>query len=267
MKPTNNRKDFQAFDMQRAFRDDPELDVYGYAFLMACTNRTDNKTCKVRASLEMLATDAKISERTVTRLLHAPEVTKYFEVIEGKTRAKNLWFYEDPTLIPVSQSGKDDSDDSSLTDDSRLPVTDSRLPVMDSRLPVTPSTYTSTSTSTYEPAIAAKAASAVSGLKTIEPRRVEPSLVKTQPSLGKKHDAAPMARVHELTVNDLLEVTPSLAKKTHAAQEQTHATGTPKCSECGSDLIAINRQLNACTSRPCPAWNKPVPRTQRKESA
>lgn len=85
---------FDVLGAQRTIRDDKALSSTDAWILICAVLRTDNKTTKVRYSLEGLAVDAKVSRKTVVRAFQKPEVLKYFKTVERTSRRVDLWFYE-----------------------------------------------------------------------------------------------------------------------------------------------------------------------------
>lgn len=89
---------FDVLGTQRAIRDDKSLSTTEKAFLFAATLRTDNGSCKVRASIELIADDMCSSRKTASRVFSAgnENVLKYFTNVERSKRVVNLWFFEKP---------------------------------------------------------------------------------------------------------------------------------------------------------------------------
>lgn len=87
--------DFKPLDMQRAIRDDDALRGSEKGLLWAAVLRTDNRTRKVRASLEMLAKDAGYHRNTAKATFRDDNVPvmRYFEKVERSKREVNLWFH------------------------------------------------------------------------------------------------------------------------------------------------------------------------------
>lgn len=121
---------FDILGTMRAIRNDEALSTTQAHLLMCAVLRADNSSCKVKYSIEGLAKDANVSERTARYAFQAPEVLKYMAKVEGKTRAKNMWFRPIPA-----------------TDDS-IPATDDTIPA--TVAPHLPITSTSSSTSTTD---------------------------------------------------------------------------------------------------------------------
>lgn len=100
--------DFRPLDMQRTIRDDGDLRGSEKGLLWAAVLRTDNKTRKVKASLELLAKDAGLDRKTASRAFRKDNgaVMGYFEKIERCRRGVNLWFK--PTVEWDTESHSDD---------------------------------------------------------------------------------------------------------------------------------------------------------------
>lgn len=146
-------------DMLRALRD-ADLTTSEFALLVAMVLRADNETGKVRYSIEKLAEDAGMSERTARRVLAKPHVLAWFARIEGRTRARDFWFRFDPPPaqpIPVTVTGIEEAapvaDSGHPVQHSGHPVRDSGHPVHDSGHHDTPSAYTPALSSTSSPAL------------------------------------------------------------------------------------------------------------------
>lgn len=221
--------------MLKALRDDPDLTTSDFALLVAIVLRTDNKTCKVRMSLEGLARDSNMSDRWVTKILNKPQVTKYFSKIEGKTRAKNLWLYPDPTLIPELSSLMD-TDVSSPMDpvesDSGTLCSDSGTLCTDSGTQFTPSTLTSTNTST-----------------------------NTEPDSSESVSIQDNELAND---NEELELSsgPSNTTVAIAPVVDTEQGAAPVCGECGQEAInfpAVGQPKgHICSNRSCSLYLKEV---------
>ena len=90
---------FDVLTAQRTMRDDDDLSGSQLGLLLCATLRADSKGAepgRVRASLALLANDAKVNERTARRAFQAPAVLRYFARVERKTRRVGLWFH--PTV-------------------------------------------------------------------------------------------------------------------------------------------------------------------------
>jgi hypothetical protein len=83
---------FDVLGTMRAIRNDKELSSTEALLLMCAVLRTDNKTRKVRYSLEGLADDAKVNRKTATRVFQGEEVLKYFSKVVRNKRVVDLWF-------------------------------------------------------------------------------------------------------------------------------------------------------------------------------
>lgn len=97
--------EFKPLSMQRAIRDDTALKKAEKALLWAAVLRTDNRTRKVRASLELLAKDAGYHPNTAKTIFRDDNETvmRYFEKVERSRRSVNLWFHgtlDNPTSMP-----------------------------------------------------------------------------------------------------------------------------------------------------------------------
>lgn len=140
---------FDVLGTLRAIRDDESLTTTQAHVLTCAVLRTDNGSCKVRMSIEGLAKDAKVSDKTARSVFKEANVLRYLAKVEGQTRSKNLWFHP----IPVTSTGTEDAtDDPVPVTDAGTPVIEGQIPVTDDRIPVVvtghlPSTSTPTSTS------------------------------------------------------------------------------------------------------------------------
>lgn len=104
---------FNVLATQRAIRDDKALSTTEKAFLFAATLRTDNKSCKVRMSLEGLAEDVASSRKSAGRVFDEKneKVLRYFETVERSRRTVDLWFKAEPEkAVEAPESASDDSD-------------------------------------------------------------------------------------------------------------------------------------------------------------
>lgn len=103
--------DFKPLDMQRAVRADNALSKTDKPFLWAAVLRADNKTRKVRASLELLAKDTGWHPNTAYKTFsddnHA--VMRYFEKVERTGRSVQLWFRPAVETTPAVDSQNDES--------------------------------------------------------------------------------------------------------------------------------------------------------------
>lgn len=126
--------EFDVLGTQRALRNDKSLTSTQFGLLMAATLRADNGSCKVKMSIEGLAKDAKVSDKTARTAFQQPQVTKYMARIEGRTRAKDMWFHR----IPVVITGKEEESTPVITTGKTpIPVTKVTIPVTDAAIPVT----------------------------------------------------------------------------------------------------------------------------------
>lgn len=93
---------FDPLGTMRAIRDDQSLTTAQVALLMCAVLRTDNNTCHVRCSIEVLAADAKVSYKTARTAFKDEAVLKYFSKVEKTRRKADFWFYDSPrsTLLP-----------------------------------------------------------------------------------------------------------------------------------------------------------------------
>lgn len=66
-------------DMLRILRDDTQLTTAQFAILVAAVLRTDNRNGRVRASQEMLAEDARVTDRTVRNFYRSEAFARYFK--------------------------------------------------------------------------------------------------------------------------------------------------------------------------------------------
>jgi hypothetical protein len=131
----------------RAIRDDRELSTTQAHLLMCALLRADNTTCKVRYSIEKLAVDAKVSDKTARTAFKNDKVLKYLEKVDRATRQVNMWFHSTPVILtPVMVTGV------TPVTVSTTPViedTDSGNCVHDSGNGYRPSTLSSTLSSTF----------------------------------------------------------------------------------------------------------------------
>ena len=103
--------DFKPLDVQRAIRDDGDLQKSEKAMLWAAVLRTDNATRKVRASLATLAKDAGYQPNAATGVFaDANEpVMRYFEKVERHPRRTDLWFHPSDRLTLRVSHGESES--------------------------------------------------------------------------------------------------------------------------------------------------------------
>ncbi|MGJ9412376.1 hypothetical protein ACHAAC_06665 [Aeromicrobium sp. CF4.19] len=103
--------EFKPLDVARAIRDDEELSKVDKPFMWAATLRTDNKSRKVRASLEMLAKDAGFHPNTAYKVFASNNkaVMRYFEQPERSARSVQLRWLSTPTenLTPTPHGDSD----------------------------------------------------------------------------------------------------------------------------------------------------------------
>jgi hypothetical protein len=89
---------FKPLDLMRAVRDDKVLSATQRHLLHVASLRADSDSDKgreagrVRASLELLATDAGLSSKSAERAFRDEHVLSYFRRVERSTRQVNLWF-------------------------------------------------------------------------------------------------------------------------------------------------------------------------------
>lgn len=137
---------FNVLTTMRAIRDDANLTTTQAHLLMCAVLRTDNKTFKVRMSLEGLAKDAGVSVKTAERAFKEEAVLAYFSKVERNSRRVDLWF------MPDIESTLPDTVSEPLPD--TVSIAGHCVPVAGHSVPVAghsvrPSTYTSTNTSTH----------------------------------------------------------------------------------------------------------------------
>lgn len=90
---------FDVLTAQRAIRDDRSLTGPQVGLLLCATLRADSRGAepgRVRASLELLAKDAKVSDKTAQRAFREDPVVRYFARVERQTRSVGLWFHPTP---------------------------------------------------------------------------------------------------------------------------------------------------------------------------
>ncbi|MEV5765659.1 hypothetical protein AB0L34_13985 [Micromonospora sp. NPDC052213] len=105
---------FDAFGTMRAVREDDKLTAPQKAVLVFAVLRTNNGDGKVRASLEMIASDAGLSRRTAERALaeDQAEALKYFDRVERSRRRVDLWFKMEPSATESRTRESDRESDS-----------------------------------------------------------------------------------------------------------------------------------------------------------
>lgn len=140
---------FDVLGTLRAIRDDDSLTTTQAHVLTCAVLRTDNGSCKVRMSIEGLAKDAKVSDKTARSVFKEANVLRYLANVEGNTRSKNMWFH--PIPVVITGSGEVADEPIPVTE-AGIPVTEEPIPVTEDRIPVVvtahlPSTSTQTSTS------------------------------------------------------------------------------------------------------------------------
>ena len=91
---------FRPLDQLRIIRDDSGLNSTEFALLTAMILRTDNATRLVRSSIERLAHDAGMSDKTARTVLQRPHVLGHFEEVERQGRQKNFRWH--PTAVTVT---------------------------------------------------------------------------------------------------------------------------------------------------------------------
>jgi hypothetical protein len=146
----------------RAIREDDHLRSTQKLVLLCAVLRMDNSTGRVRASHEILARDAAVSTKTISRAMADPRVRRFVEIVELK-RGKNYTFRPSPLTVPATEAPKSTDNKSSRAVDhgrnvgpaSGQPrrrygqiVTDNGHPVGATGQNVHPSTISSTSSST-----------------------------------------------------------------------------------------------------------------------
>ncbi|MEL5958053.1 hypothetical protein AADR41_25400 [Streptomyces sp. CLV115] len=136
---------FDVLGTMRAIRDDKSLSTTQKAFMFAAVLRTDNKSCKVRMSLEGLAEDVKSSSKTAYRVFakENENVLRYFSKVERNSRSVDLWFHPLPDTVSVID---EDTESPNEVDGHSVHVDGHSVP--DEGHSVLPSTYPSTLSST-----------------------------------------------------------------------------------------------------------------------
>lgn len=131
---------FDVLGTMRAIRDDEALTTAQAHFLVCAVLRTNNKSLKVRYSLEGLARDSGLGYSTVRRFMRDAAVTKYFSKVERSSRTVGIWF----PLTPLTMSAHSEHSAPSEHDTARCEH--------DTAHSGHPSTLSSTSSSTKEDA-------------------------------------------------------------------------------------------------------------------
>ena len=143
--PTPNLPSFDALRTMRAIRDDEALSATDKALLWAAVLRADSDSIRgreagrVRASLELLATDAGLSSKSAGRVFKGPGVLAYFAKVERSTRRVGLWFH----LTPETESPVTPDTESPVTPDTEsavIPDTESAVTPTPDSLSTTPDT-------------------------------------------------------------------------------------------------------------------------------
>jgi hypothetical protein len=133
---------FRPLDMGRRLRDDPELSNTEKLVLLVATLRT-NKSGRVRASFEILAKDASLSTKSVSRVVSGTGAARYLQATRHGRRVDLDWLPDGVSSVDgdtISENGQPVS-----TSDEERPLT--RPAVRRGRLTVQPSASSSASSS------------------------------------------------------------------------------------------------------------------------
>lgn len=97
---------FDVLGTMRAVRNDSTLSNSEKSLLWAAALRTDSRTMRVRASMELLAADTQLSYRSVRRAFEGdgPGNGRYFAKVSRSRRRLDLWFHPSPESAIVSPS-------------------------------------------------------------------------------------------------------------------------------------------------------------------
>ena len=96
---------FNPLKQLKALRDDIELRGTEFALLCAMVLRTDNATGYVHYSIEGLAHDAGISDKTARSILQRPHVLRHFASVEGGRGRKTFRWHPRPVVVTGSEFG------------------------------------------------------------------------------------------------------------------------------------------------------------------